>query len=303
MAQLMACATQTNKTGTNQDSCTVFSNQSAGISGIIVADGIGSHFKAEAAAAFCSLKLKEILEHVKTVDELNFETYYCHVKLALLDFAKTTDDFDFNTIDKDKSLGTTLLCILDDGTKYHIAYAGNGSIWQVDGRFNKFSNSFYLPWNSINLLNPHSIEQEGKPALYRYLSVSDTQYRPTVFTLNKNDFIPGELLIVTSDGIFSNDAVPVGKDANGTLWIKAEEAMPLLYSHLSSFLMANPREAKNEDLEFTLNQFLAILKDKQLMHDDTTIGVLISEKAIEFHQAIYEKNSAEQFLNEENNNK
>jgi PPM family protein phosphatase len=301
MAQLIACASQTNKSGTNQDYCIVFSNPTIGISGIVIADGIGSHFRAEVAASFCSKKLKQILESLKPDDELNFETFYKDVKLALIDFAKSTEEFDFNTIDKNKSLGTTLICILDDGNKYHIAYAGNGSIWQVDGRFNKFSKSFYLPWNSINLLNPHCIEQEGKAALYRYISVSDTQHRPTILTLNKNDFAPGELLIATTDGVYSNDAVPVGKDANETLWIKGEEALPLLYNHLSAFLSSNPIDAKNEDLEFALNQFLAELKEKQLMHDDTTIGVIVSERAIEFHQNLFKKNQCDQTLNEENN--
>lgn len=300
MAQIIACATQTNKNGTNQDYCIVFSNPTLGLSGVIIADGIGSHFRSEIASSFCSKKLKEILENLNSADELNFEIFYKDVKLALIEYAKSTDDFDFNSIDKNQSLGTTLICILDDGNKYHIAYAGNGSIWHVDGRFNKFSQSYYLPWNSINLLNPHCIEQEGKAALYRYLSVSDTQYRPTILTLNKNDFAPGEIIIATTDGVYTSDAVPVGKDANETLWIKGEEAMPLLYKHLSSFLSNNPIDAKNEDLEFTLNQFLEELKEKQLMHDDTTVGAIISKRAIEFHQSIYESIQGKQMSDEEN---
>ncbi len=294
MRKLIACATNTNKSSINQDYCATIDNLKIGISGVVVADGIGSHFKSEIAAKFCSTKLKEILEGLNDINELNFEKHFEDVRLALIEYAKNTDEFDFSSIDKNQSLGTTLICVIDCGKTYQIAYAGNGSVWQVDGRFNKFGKNFYLPWNSINLLNPHSIEQEGKAALYRYLSVSDIphiQHTPTVLILSKNQSSPGEIIIATTDGVFSNDAVPIAKDANNTLWIKGEESLPILYNHLSNFLSENPRDAKNDDLERTLNQFLEELKEKSIMHDDTTIGVIISEQTIDYHQTEFEKKS------------
>ncbi|WP_406824584.1 protein phosphatase 2C domain-containing protein [Pedobacter sp. KACC 23697] len=289
MGKLIACATDTNKNSINQDYCLVVENKIIGISGVIIADGIGSHFKSEIAAKFCSIKLKELVEQVQTIEELNFEILYRDVKISLMEFAKNSDEFDFNMIDKNSSLGTTLICILDCGNTYFIAYSGNGSIWHIDGRFNTFGKNFYLPWNSVNLLNPHTIEQDGKAALYRYLSLSDRQYLPTILILNKNQFSPGEIILATTDGIFSNDAVPIGKDSNDTIWIKGEETMPILYSQLSHFLSRNPKDAKAEDLEFVLAQYLSELKEKNIMHDDTTIGVIISENTIEYHQSIYEK--------------
>lgn len=289
MGKLIGCATDTNKNSINQDYCLVVENKIIGISGVIIADGIGSHFKSEIAAKFCSIKLKELVEQVQTIEELNFEKLYRDVKASLMEFAKNSDEFDFNTIDKNSSLGTTLICILDCGNTYFIAYSGNGSIWHIDGRFNTFGKNFYLPWNSVNLLNPHTIEQDGKAALYRYLSISDRQYLPTILILNKNQFSPGEIILATTDGIFSNDAVPIGKDSNDTIWIKGEETMPILYSQLSDFLSRNPKDAKAEDLESVLAQYLNELKEKTIMHDDTTIGVIISENTIEYHQSIYEK--------------
>jgi hypothetical protein len=64
----------------------------------------------------------------------------------------------------------------------------------------------------------------------------------------------------------------------------------------------NPRDAKNEDLEFTLNQFLEELKEKSIMHDDTTIGVIISERTIDYHQAEFESKSELTIDDEENTN-
>lgn len=302
MGKIWACATESNKTSTNQDYCLIVDNATVGICGVIVADGIGSHFKAEVAAKWCSNKLKELIESMHTIEDLDFERIYTEVKLSLFEFAKNTDEFDFTSIDKNRALGTTLICILDFEDTYYIAYTGNGSIWYIDGRFNTFGPNFYLPWNSINLLNPHSIEQEGKAALYRYLSVSDTPYKPTVLTLNKNQFLGGEILIAATDGMYSNDAVLVGKDANNTLWIKGEETMPLLYRHLSDFLINNPKDATSEDLQFTIHHYLNKLKEKQFMHDDTTLGVIISERTIDYHQGIYEKCITEQSTDEKNSN-
>lgn len=291
MKNLVACATNTHKSTINQDYCLTVRHASLGFNGVILADGIGSHFKSELASKFCCTRLKEILENLVSFNQLDLETHFRDVQLGLIEFAKTSEEIDFETIDKNQSLGTTLICLLDCGQYYQIAYAGNGSVWHIDGRFNKFGKNFYLPWNAINLLNPHCIEQDGKPALFRYLSISDTPFCPTVLKLFKNRFSPGEILIATTDGVYSNDAVPIGKDLNETLWIKGEESLPILFRQLSNFLSKNPIEALDEDLTFTLSLFLDELKDKSIMHDDTTIGAVISELAIEFHQIEFEKKS------------
>jgi hypothetical protein len=199
-------------------------------------------------------------------------------------------------------LGTTLLCALELENEFLIAYSGNGSIWHTKGSFNKFSPNRYLPWNSINLLNPHCSEEDGKAALYRYISVSDAQYLPTVIRLSKNLFTPGDIIIVTSDGVYSSDQVQIGKDESETVWIRSEESMPILYSELSDFLKKNPKETKNEDLEFALNVFLENLKTKNYMHDDTTLGVIITEKAIDFHQQFWEQEMTKK-LNEKDSSK
>lgn len=302
MKNLIGCATETNKGSVNQDYYATVENTALGVSGFIIADGIGSHFKAEIGAKVCSHKLKDLIEALESIEQLDFEELFKNVKVALIEYAKRTDEFDFNSINKDLSLGTTLICVLDDGKHYHIAYIGNGSVWHIDGRFNRFGQNFYLPWNSINLLNPHCIEQDGKPALYRYLSISDTQSTPTVLRLSKNHFSPGEIILATTDGIFSNDAVPVGKDANGTLWIKGEETLPILYSKLSDFFKTNPIEASIEDINSALAAYLKGLKEKSIMHDDSTIGVIISKKALEYHQDIFEKSEKPEKEDEENNN-
>ncbi|MBP9923544.1 MAG: protein phosphatase 2C domain-containing protein [Bacteroidia bacterium] len=302
MSSLYACSTATAKSSINQDYCLTVKNERANFIGVIIADGIGSHFKAELSSKFCCEKLKEQLEIVENASEINFELFFQEIKSSLLEFAKQSPEFNFNEINKTKSLGTTLLCALDLENEFLIAYAGNGSIWHTKGSFNKFSPNRYLPWNSVNLLNPHCNEEDGKAALYRYLSVSDAQYLPTVIRLSKNLFTPGDIIIVTSDGVYSSDQVQIGKDESETIWIRSEESMPMLYSELSDFLKNNPKETKNEDLEIALNIFLDNLKTKNYMHDDTTLGVIITEKAIDFHQQFWEQEIVKK-LNEKNSSK
>jgi PPM family protein phosphatase len=302
MTSLYACSTATIKSSVNQDYCLTVKNDRANFIGVIVADGIGSHFKAELSSKFCAEKLKEQLEKVENGSEIDFESLFKEIKNSLFEFAKQSTEFKFDEINKAKSLGTTLLCALELEKEFIIAYSGNGSIWHTKGSFNKFSSNRYLPWNSINLLNPHCNEEEGKAALYRYISVSDAQYLPTIIHLSKSLFTPGDIIIVTSDGVFSSDQVQIGKDDNETVWIRSEESMPILYNVLSEFLKKNPKEAKNEDLEFALNIFLENLKTKNYIHDDTTLGVIVSEKTIDFHQQFWEQEITK-LLNEKDSSK
>jgi len=273
----------------NADYCQTLSNQTLNFSGIIIADGIGSHFKSDIASKFSCDKLKELLESLDNLENLVFKKLFKQVKSDLIEYAQKTGEFNYDAIDKNQSLSTTLICVLEFKERYEIAYIGNGCIWYVDGRFNQFSKERYLPWNAINLLNPHTIEQDGKEALYRYMSISDAQYIPTVLTLYKNMFTPGEIIIAATDGIYSNDHVPVAKDATGTLWIRGEEKMVLIYEHISRFLKDAPIEANNDDLANTLTQYLATLKEKKMMDDDCAIGVIISPNTIKYHQSLFEK--------------
>lgn len=293
MNALFGCGTSTSKSSVNQDFCVTATNAHLNFSAVIVADGIGAHFKSELASQGCALKLKELLENCVDFDSLNLERFYNEIQVSLFNYAKTTTDFDINQIDRRNSLGTTLICAIDLENEYLIAYVGNGCIWHINGDFNKFADNYYLPWNSINLLNPHSIAQDGKPALYRYLSISDAKHQPTIIRLSKSKFKPGEIIVIGTDGVYSNDAVLVGKDSEGTVWIRGEETIPLLYKKLSAFLCSDD-DLSNDKLETMIHEYLADMKTEELMHDDTTIGVIISSRTLESQRRLLESEIGEQ---------
>lgn len=258
-------------------------NKDAGFEGIIIADGIGSHKLAELSSEFCCAELQKLLTEIKTPALIRFDELYNAVKAALITYSSEIEDA------QGSSLGTTLLCVLEFDDHYQIAYAGNGSIWHVSGNFNQFSPARYLPWNSINLLNPHSVEENGKAALTNYISVTTAPPTPTVLQLSKNKNLPGEIIILTTDGIYSTDAVAVGKDDKEVIWIKAEENMTRLHDMLDLFLKNDPQHAGNDGLQRSLQDYLNNLSRDGLMHDDTTAGIIISSTTIEYHQQYWEK--------------
>lgn len=302
MITLKASSTLTHKKTANQDYHTNFRNQNLDFNCIIVADGIGSHPKSELSSKFCVSKLREILENIETSDKINFRDIFSIVKNELILYAQNTDDITSDEL-KSTILGTTLICVLEFEDYYDIAYIGNGSIWHISANFNRFSANQYVPWNSINilnphivaengstecfislnLLNPHTVEENGKSALYKYFS-TDTHVSvvPTCIRLSKDKDIFGEIIVVASDGLYTNDAILAGKDDNGTVWIKGDENMILFYTMLNSLFINGTNEMTDGDVLLNIDSYLNIIKDKGLMQDDTTIGILISEQALKY---------------------
>lgn len=281
MNSIISCASQTHKKDKpNQDFCITFENSNLNIKGVIVSDGIGSHAFSEISSRFCVEKTKEKLESLEKLP-IDFKTLFHEIKTELIEY--TSIELSNDDLNKTK-LGTTLICAVELQEEYQIAYVGNGSIWQISGNFNHFGKAIALPWNSINLLNPHTIEQKGKSVLYKYISIADVSTIPSIIKLSKNEDAFGDIIIITSDGVYTSDEAKIGKDDNGVIWEMGEDTMIELYKTLDLFFSNNPIEVNNADLEFELNKYLTLLRERDIMDDDTTLGIIISPKTIEFQQ-------------------
>lgn len=280
MKNLTACATDSIKIGANQDACGLVNREQ--FRGVIVADGIGSHYKAEEAARFCVTCIQKKIEAHEQADALDFTALFQETESKLIEFVNTSFD-DLEGIDRGKAFGTTLICAIETDTEFLMAYSGNGSIWHLHGNFNSFSPARYLPWNSINLLNPHSVEEGGKAALYRYLSIANGCSTPTIIRINKNASF-GDIIIISTDGIYSYDQVLVGKDPDGAIWVSGEESMNLLFQTLSRLIKDEMSSLNESKLTYAIQSYLSLLKEKGVMYDDCTLGVIISECALQYHQ-------------------
>lgn len=281
MNSIISCASQTHKKDKpNQDFCITFDNSNLNIKGVIVSDGIGSHAFSEISSRFCVERAKEKLESLEKLP-IDFKTLFHEIKIELIEY--TSIELSDDDLNKTK-LGTTLICAVELQEEYQIAYVGNGSIWQISGNFNHFGKAIALPWNSINLLNPHTFEQKGKSVLYKYISIADVSTIPSIIKLSKNEDAFGDIIIITSDGVYTSDEAKIGKDDNGVIWEMGEDTMIELYKTLDLFFSNNPIEVNNADLEFELNKYLTLLRERDIMDDDTTLGIIISPKTIEFQQ-------------------
>jgi PPM family protein phosphatase len=290
MNSLVSLHTISNKIK-NEDYIIPFSNENLGFDGFVLADGLGSHFQAECGSRFCSEALKTILENIKSLEEedLNFTILFKKVYEDLkINFAEDKEIQEIE--DKTRVFGTTLICVLELKDKYIIAYLGNGSIWHLRGNFTHFVEQRYLPWSAINLLNPHTIEQNGREALYKFIALEspELQLEPSVITLSKDNNSYGDILIVSTDGLYSNDHIRVAKDEEGGIWISGDIKIEKLFKALKLFLKNDYID--NDTLDSEMTKYKNNIIENNLIDDDTTFGISISNATVKYHINLNENN-------------
>ena len=250
---------------------------------IFVADGLGSYAYPKLASEKFINSFKSKIETSIINDNTDFS------KLLLETFKKAKDDIIIFSKDfqKDKNnstenlFGTTAIVLIETTNKIIIAYVGNGAIWHIRGAFNSFNLPYLFPWNSINLLNPHSIPQDGKEALYKLISDNNdyNECIPTIIEISKDQEF-GDIIMICTDGIFSADQVRFGKNDKG-VWVKYEPAILEFYKYLTGFFAESDVFSK-EKLDEMLDGYLNELKPT--FDDDATIGILISNVALEYQK-------------------
>jgi serine/threonine protein phosphatase PrpC len=281
---LVAVATLSSKE-TNQDACAVIESKTTPAMGVVVCDGIGSHLGAEFASSFAVESIANQLEEmpsdlVAVLDSRLMTDVYHNACTAIAD-KSAADAIARAVLVAGAAPGTTALCALELQHSIMLAYCGNGAILHLRSNFNEFPESALLPWSAVNILNPHSQPVRGKNPLYKFLSAlaSPSEVVPSVVMLSKDQLLMGDIIAVVSDGIWSYDQATIGQNDAG-VWIHADTTLPLLYQHLSGFFLHG--EFSSTALTRTLESYLNAVKERGLMTDDCTIGVLITGKAIEY---------------------
>ncbi|HRQ30338.1 MAG TPA: protein phosphatase 2C domain-containing protein [Saprospiraceae bacterium] len=271
----------------NQDFCSHKYIESANVHIIAVADGVGSHKYAEVGSEFVVGKSVELLTDLVLRDpnSIDFGKLFEDIQNGLDEFIQENYSQKEELVEG-ACFGTTLLIGIDLPEKFIAAYIGNGSIFHISGYFANFPQSIYLPWNSVNMLNPHTVEQDGKEALYKIFTWKGIKpdYTPTVFQIMKNKDLPGEIFVVATDGVNSSDQLLPGKDDDGAIWIPSSKTTEYLYHYLKNFLLNKEIEHNQLMLEKSINEYLAELKDKKIMYDDTTLGVIITGNCLKYFE-------------------
>jgi serine/threonine protein phosphatase PrpC len=276
LKSIFATVTATNKSE-NQDSND--KTTSTALNAILVADGLGTYQYARQSSESVVATLLEELTKIEDVACLDFEKLFKTAKEKLIELSEQTKSM--NDKSSDNLFGTTLIALVETEKTVKMAYVGNGAIWHIRGNFDEFPAVYPFPWNAVNLLNPHSIPEKGKEALERLISDypnDDNECIPSVIEVDK-DNIQGDIFMICSDGIYSEDQRKRGSNTKG-LWVKYEISMQKFFEHLKHFFES--QEYSNETLNGALNQYLQEIKPD--LDDDATLGVLITEAAINYQK-------------------
>jgi serine/threonine protein phosphatase PrpC len=279
---VIATATITNKTE-NQDCKGQYECDS--FKAVFVADGLGT-FKyakqsSERVIDFFKAQAIGFKDGAIENPRPDFIEVFKKAKEKLIDFAN--ENIGQEEKNEQNLYGTTVVTLFETEEKIVVAYVGNGAIWHIRGNFNEFPETYTFPWNALNYLNPHTIPENGKEALYRLISNSDdfSECIPTILELRKDKSI-GDIFMICTDGIYSADQLKAGKNEKG-VWVKYELAILKFFECLKHFFKNNYLYDK-ESLEQIINLYLEELKST--FDDDATIGVLLTKDALNYQNKI-----------------
>ncbi len=275
---IIATATNTNKSE-NQDSKGEFITSDFGA--MFIADGLGSYKYPKSSSERVVDFFINAVKKAENISAFNSSELFINAKQKLIDFAN--ENITEEERKEDNLFGTTAISIIEVENKIKIAYVGNGAIWHIRGNFNVFPTSYLFPWNAVNILNPHTIPEDGKEALYKLIS-NNTDLKeciPSIIEIEKDDEF-GDIFMICTDGVYSEDQLKAGKNDKG-IWVKYETSMLKFFEHLQRFFKTNPAYLK-ESLEQIAVQYLEELKPT--LDDDATIGILITSKTLNYQNEI-----------------
>lgn len=184
------------------------------------------------------------------------------------------------------SFATTLLLATNTADALGIAYVGNGAIFHLPGDFTSFGAGMALPWTFANLLRPHCTANiSGKAALTRHFDATGdpSAVEPTTLWVRKDNTV-GDILVLCTDGIFSSDQVLCGNPGDGTRWQEVPHTLIRLHETLRA-AFCSPEPLTQERLQAALQKMLDDLRTQGELDDDATIGLLVTEAAIHYHES------------------
>jgi len=272
----------------NEDAAVPVHAPRAGVSGVAVADGLGSYARAGEAARFAAHRAASWLHgQAAPVDGDALARLFAGVHADLRAHARELAGGDDPP---EQTHGTTLLVGVDAGAELLAAYAGNGAVWHLRGNFGAYP-AAGLPHNAVNLLNPHSVMLGGREVLYNLVDAAAAHPpAPAVVSIAK-DPVHGDLLVVCTDGIYSADQLTYGTDAGGTLWVSAEATMATLFHALRDLFAAWDGEGA-PPLEEALRDCLEGMRARGMLEDDATVGVIVTADALRHQRAARARSTA-----------
>lgn len=275
----------------NQDAFQIIKNTKVPLSAAVVADGLGSHYGAEIASSIAVASIGQSMDLLTSSAELDMPAIFCQASRAIAAYLTSHADLLPPNLNMQNAFGTTGICCAETARELVLSYIGNGAIFHIRGNFTEFPQSQLLPWAALNYLNPHSTPKNGKNALYRILSpFAPDVTHPTVLRITKDDDLFGDIVLICTDGVYSFDQVPMGRDPDRNIWISAEPSILLFMESLKRFFTQSPSQ---ERLQEHLDSYLARLQAANLVTDDCTVCVLMTGKVLQRQRELVARIDAE----------
>lgn len=263
----------------NEDAAKLIATSAGEFHGVTVADGLGSFAHAREAARLAVCQAAALAATLNLEDPADLRDLFAEVRRELREyaFAQTGSEAEARS-----SFATTLIVAVETPARLVAAYAGNGAIWHIRGNFDRSIGRARIPWTAINHLNPHSTLHGGREDLYNILSGAEEleAQDPTVIAIDKDRRF-GDILLICTDGIYSPDQLTYGTDAEGKGWLSVDPAMALFYEALQAYFDQWSEEP--DALQIAMDGYLSNLKERRLLEDDATLGIIITQAALE-HQ-------------------
>lgn len=257
---LGASATYRRRPSENQDRIVVLDQFADGVTGVVVADGIGAWPRSGSAAEAAVRAAAETLRNGGAASLRNAFTNAHEAVMALAPNDPMSGDH----------AGTTLLvAVLPAPGRLSAAWVGNGAILEAVPTDGAKGIS-----HRVNHVVPHIGFQNGREVLTRSLSTTLVEEpTPSVIHLERDG--PAAFVVVT-DGAFSEEHYwdLRGEDASGDVWVRQPVVLERVLSRALEVLDAS---VNGEFADVTgLEAELVSLAAEGLLEDDTTVGVVVT---------------------------
>lgn len=204
---------------------------------------------------------------------------------------KSYDDIDFVLHDFDiqkleslseKSGTTIIFAKINSESELLIQYLGNGGCIHFDGAFAETNEN--LPIYRFNqLISPH-VNKDG--VLVKHLSneggSSERKRTKLTYTMNS---VFGDIFLLFTDGINSNENNIIIKDDEGRYWRNESASLIYILEKLDLFLIQNSGVENFQEALVNFNiDVLKQIHELEMLDDDASLGIVISQQALNYYK-------------------
>lgn len=163
-----------------------------------------------------------------------------------------------------------------------IEYLGNGGIIHLQGNFADNPNN-QIPYRYAEIMLPHINPKSELDKHFSYNNNAEDSIT-TKLSLSLNQ-TSGDILIFYTDGISSLENEIILKDTNKRYWRYQSNAIQSILIELDKFLSDKKQNTTIKALKEFLDETLDKLLKDNMLDDDASIGVVITQEVLEYYKS------------------